>query len=61
MKLQFSIPVNRTSHTYEFAAGDKLVRSAVSQRANVNVMLARFKVDNIAHGGQTVNLNGHHV
>ncbi len=46
-------------HKYDAAAGDKLVRSAVSQRANV--MLARFKVSNIAHSGQTVNVIGQYV
>ncbi len=39
--------------------GEKLVSSAVSQRANV--MLTRFKVNTIAHGEQTVNVLGHYV
>ncbi len=49
----FSTSANRR-YRYDSATGDKLVRSAVGQRANV--MLARFKVNNVAHGGQTVNV-----
>ncbi len=64
MKTLFrTVPVNRTDHRYDVATGDKLVRSAVSQRARVRVrvMLARFKVSNSAHGGQTVNVIGQYV
>ncbi len=46
-------------HRYDTASGDKLVCSAVSQRANV--MLARFKDSSNANGGQTVNVIGLHV
>ncbi len=50
MKIYFSTPVNRTGHRYDVATGDKLFYSAVSQRANV--MLARFKVNNIVPVGK---------
>ncbi len=46
-------------HRYDIATGDKLVRSAVSQRANG--MQARVKVSNIVHGGQTVDVIGQYV
>ncbi len=46
-------------HRYAVATGDKLVCLAVSQRANI--MLARFKVNNSAHSGQTINVIGQYV
>ena len=52
----FTPPVNRMDR-YDLATGDILVRSAMSQKANA--MLARFNVNNITYGWQTVNQSCH--
>ncbi len=54
MKTLVSTPVNRKGHRNDLATGHKLVCIAVGQRAYV--MLARFKVNNMVHGGQTTGL-----